>query len=136
MAGTPKPGRLSTLSLAGVAIGGIQDMTLDVQRAEIDTTDKDSAGWDEFITGQGSLSINGTANYEEDDAGQEDLIDAIIAGTTGSYVFRPWGTDVGQDEWTATGFPTSTQIDSPNKEQISFPFTIRLSGAPTRADQV
>jgi predicted secreted protein len=135
MAGTPKPGRLSTLSIGGVAIGGLQDATLDVQRAEIDTTDKDSAGWDEFIPGQGSLSINGTCVYEEDDAGQEDLIDAILAGTTASFVFRPWGASSGADQWTATGFPTSTQLDSPNKEALSFPFTIRLSGAPTRANQ-
>lgn len=133
--GTPKPGRITTLTMDGVAIGGAQDMTLDVQRAEIDTTDKDSAGWDEFITGQGSLSLNGTCNYEEDDQGQDDLLDAILNGTQHEFVMRPWGASDGADEWTMFGFPTSVQIDSPNKEQISFPFTIRLTMQPARANQ-
>lgn len=133
--GTPSAGYVSYLAIAGVEVGGLQDCTLDVNVATIDVTDKDSGGWDEFIAGQGSASISGTCVYEEDDAGQEDVIDAILAKTVASWVFRPLGTGAGQDEWTCNGFVTSVQISSPNKEALSFPFSVQLTGQPTRADQ-
>lgn len=138
MAGTPKPGRITDLSIDAVLIGGIQDATLEISRNAIDVTNKDDAGWDSFINGQGSASISGTCVYEEDDAGQEDLIDAILAGsdTLNVFVFRPWGASVGADMWTWNGMVTSANVDSPNKDALSFPITIQLSGAPTRADQV
>jgi hypothetical protein len=119
----------------GIRIGGLQDATLDLQQAEIDTTDKDSAGWDEFIPGQKSLTLNGTCVYEEDDLGQDAFIDAILNGTQHEFLLRPWGASAGADEWIMYGFPTSTQLDSPNKEALSLPFTIRLSQQPIRQNQ-
>lgn len=133
--GTPAAGRITTLSIAAVAVGGLQDVRLEVSMNPIDVTDKDSAGWDEFIGGQGSLTMSGTCVYEEDDPGQEDFIDAVIAKTSASYVFRPLGANTGDDEWTVNGFITSSTIDSPNKEALGFDFSIQLTGTPTRAGQ-
>ena len=147
MAGTPKPGRITelaietvvtipaTLPLAVTRIGGVQDCDLKISVTTIDVTDKDSDGWDEFLAGQGSASIDGTCVYEEDDLGQEKFIDAILAKTMPKFRFRPWGATPTADEWVVIGFPTSATISSPNKDALSFPFSIQISGKPTRSNQ-
>lgn len=140
--GTPKAGRLSKIDIETAVsggtytdLGGVQDATLSVNLADIDVTDKDSAGWDEAIPGQGSLQIQMTCNYEEDDSGQAKLITAIINKETRLFRFRPWGDTSGADQWVCYGFPTSEDIESPNKEALSFGVTIKLTGTPTQSDQ-
>lgn len=142
MPGTPQPGRISDLDLETTplggtytAIGGLQDMNLKVAKSEIEVTDKDSLGWDEFIVGQGNATIDGSCVYEEDDAGQALLITSIMAGDTRLVRFRMWGADSGKNEWICKGFITSTDLSSPNKEAQSFNFSIRLTGKPTKQAQ-
>ena len=144
MAGTPKPGRVTDLAietvigagpLAFTRIGGVQDCDLKISVTTIDVTDKDSNGWDEFLAGQGSASIDGTCVYEEDDVGQDLFVTVILAKTMPKFRFRPWGTLVTADEYVCLGFPTSATISSPNKDALSFPFSIQISGKPTKAVQ-
>jgi predicted secreted protein len=140
--GTPQAGRISDLDIETTvgggtytALGGLQDANLKVAKAEIDVSDKDSGGWDEFIPGQGSATIDGSLVYEEDDAGQALLITSILASDVRSVRFRMWGVDPGQDQWVCNGFITSADLSSPNKEALGFSFSIRLTGKPTKSTQ-
>lgn len=144
MSGTPQPGHVSELEVEDTVgggtfteIGGLQDMELAINRQPFDTTDKDSAGWDEFIAGQGNATISGTCVYEEDDDGQRLFVDYILSGEKPLFRFRPWGTDTSTpaDQWSCSGIATSTTISSPNKDALSFPFSVQLSGKPARVAQ-
>lgn len=142
MAGTPKPGRISTLEIEQspgsgtyTQIGGCQELKLAISQHDIDVTDKDSAGYEEGIPGNTGLVISGTMNYEEDDAGQIKFITCLLNKEVRSFRWRPWGTNVGHDQWICNGFPTSQEINSPNKEALSFPFSVKLTGTPTHSTQ-
>lgn len=121
------------------AIGGVQDARLVVNREEIEVTDHDSAGWKEYIAGNGDITLEVTANYEEGDAGQDLILDNIEVddGTLRHFRFRPKGTDIGvNEEWIdMAGFVTGSPISTPTGGANTFNFSIRVSGAPTRAVQ-
>jgi predicted secreted protein len=140
--GTPRAGRLSKIDIENAVssgvymdIGGVQDAKLKITVNAIETTDKDSAGWDEFIVGNGNATIDLTCVYEEDDTGQAELIEIILSKERRNFRFRPWGDVTSSDEWIWNGLPTSVEIDSPNKDALSFPVSIQLSGTPINQNQ-
>lgn len=140
--GAPRAGRVSDIDVETTvgggtytALAGVQDASLALAMTPIDVTDKDSNGVDEFIAGQSTYKLSGTMVYEEDDAGQAILITMAINKELRLFRFRPWGVSVGADQWVAYGVVTSLQIDSPNKEAISTPFEVQLSGTPTLSNQ-
>lgn len=140
--GTPVAGRVTDLEIETEAdsgtftmCGGLKDVRLSMSFGALDVTDKDSNGFDEFIAGQTNATITGTLNYEEDDPGQVKMITMAMGKEKRKFRFRPWGVSAGADQYVWSGIITSLEIDSPNKDPLSTPFTIQLSGAPTTSDQ-
>lgn len=137
--GTPKPGRVTLVAIETssgsgtyTAIAGVREATLTMTRNAIEVTDKDSAGSDEFIPGNHNYQLQLSGTYEEDDSGLGKLLDHIVTvGETRMWSFKP--IDGTSDRYRCSGFVVSTDINSPNKDDLTWNATIQLSGAPTVA---
>lgn len=134
-------GRLSTFELdpAGGssygAVGKITDSSLSLEADAIDVSNHDSGGHREFLIGfdQGTISLE--MNWDDADAGQEDLLDAWVNKTTFSARFR-LQVDSGAHEFTVgTVLVTGLDLDGPNEDQATMSVELQLSGTITRATQ-
>ena len=63
------------------AIGGQKGCTLTMEADTIDVSNKNDFGWASTIGGAKSLSVSCDGQFLTDDAGQQALMDAFVAGT-------------------------------------------------------
>ena len=63
------------------AIGGQKGCTLTMEAADIDVSNKNDFGWTSTIGGAKSWSVSSEGQFLTDDAGQQALMDAFVAGT-------------------------------------------------------
>ena len=64
-----------------VAIGGQKGCTLSMEADSIDVSNKNDYGWTSTIGGAKSWSVSCDGQFLTDDAGQQALMDAFVAGT-------------------------------------------------------
>lgn len=141
---TPIPGKLSSLEVSDdggttwTPVLGRVDMTLNLEKGEIDASHMDSKDWSDFLHGRKSASIDFSLRYIEDDAGQGLLIDNYFASQLAETLldvrFR-LRTGSGDREFTAKGFVTSLTITAADEAPSDMNGTLRISGAVTPADQ-
>ena len=63
------------------AIGGQKGCTLTIEADTIDVSNKNDFGWSSTIGGAKSWSVSCDGQFIADDAGQQSLFDAFVAGT-------------------------------------------------------
>jgi hypothetical protein len=115
-----------------IDIGGVTDSSLKGTKGKINTSDHDSADFEEYIQGRKDLSIDLTCNYDTADAGQTALITNWYAdGVTFLVRFSPAGSTAGSPQKQASGFVETLEEGDPNDAQATLTCTIQLSGTVT-----
>lgn len=114
----------------GNVIGHSKTHSIDMSDAGIDTTSKDSAGWETSIGGLKSVTLSGDGLVAFDDSYTvDDLTTLLIAGTIVSYQYT---TDTSGDKyWTGNGRIESISMNSANKEATTYTFSIKGTAALT-----
>ena len=124
-------GRLTVISIGGVALGKKTDASLTYNLSLIDTKNHDSSGFEEWLAGWKGVEISATMLWDDSDAGQEDVWDNITAGTSVAYDFTPQNS-AGLHEITGTAFITSAAWNGSNDNAHGLAVTMKGTGAPTR----
>ena len=143
MAG-PIPGKLSRLYVSTdggttwLRVGGRVDLTLNLNRGEIDASHMDSGSWSDYLPGRRDWSIDGTVRYIEDDPGQAALIDQAFAAEDEEALLKirfMLREDPGQTEFTGDVFVTSESISVSDEAPADMAITLRGTGPLTKAEQ-
>ena len=121
-------GRLQTFSWNSVAVNGIVDGGLNLERPEIDVTTHDTGDAREFIQGRLAGTIDLTLRWDEADSGQGGMQADFFTGTSRAIYFR-MGTGAGLHSFTGTGIVTSWSVKGPNDDASEVSATVRYSGA-------
>lgn len=115
-------------------IGEMKDVTISIQRDQIDVSSHSTAGWKENIAGLAQWSANASYIYVEGDVAQEVLYDAFINYAPLYFKFAPRGdaTQSGQNIWVGWGIVTSWDISGPNNDAVMSNVQIQGQGALDR----
>ena len=112
------------------------DLTINIANGEIDVRDDGSAGYNEALMGDQTVTISGSFNYmKESDAAtaQLALLDAARAQTASTAVEYAYELGAGKRKYTSTGFVTS--LSSVNGDPETMSFTVRVNAAVTAGTQ-
>lgn len=125
---------INTTGTTYAKIGGRLDGSFSISTATIDATNADSGGWDEFIEGNSSATLQFSCHYLSADAGQTALIAAKFDAATTATKFK-WCTEkgTGKDEYTADCIITSLEQSAEDASRLSC--TLQVTGKPTKAAQ-
>lgn len=105
-------------------VGGQKDATFDRGMATMDTTDKDSQGWEEHLPGRRNWSISFDAFLIEDDAGFLEVEDAFDNKEQRQFqVITPGHTYMGKASI------EGLSVTAPDGEAVSASFTLKGTGA-------
>ncbi len=130
-----RTGRIATLEVDDGGgfdpVGNITDSTFDETVNQLDATDRDSGGFDEQLLGHYHGTGTFTMHYNEADAGQESIRDAIEGKTTLIARVRTHGTEGGARQTTGTATFESKSGDKPLRDTSKMAVTFHMSGAPT-----
>jgi predicted secreted protein len=136
-----KQGRLSSLGVStdgGATYTALQaafDLSFNVEKSEIDTSDRGSGSWSDFIEGRKSATIDGSVNWDVSDGALMTLLDASFAdGTVLGFRFRV-DTVAGERQFVANGFVTKFAESSPGEDKSSVDISIRLTGTVVKSTQ-
>ena len=133
---TPIAGKVSSLTFNDEKVGGRVDMSLALERGEVDGSHMDSGGWSDFMKGRRSASISFSLRYIEDDPGQEALMDDYFGSSEIPVpVVFTQRTGVGLKEFECLGFVTSLDISSADESPQDITGNLRLTGPVTPVDQ-
>ena len=129
----------STPALGDVeVIGGSTSCTLNVNQETIDTTNKDSSGNKEFISGVNSWTIDCDAFFTDGTAGEtvqpETIHAAMVNGYKIAVDFRTTGGLSGAHKYQGYGFITSMSISASVAEWSTYSISIQGSGALTKSN--
>ena len=116
------------LQVEGSTIGHTTSCTLTISHDLPEATTKDSAGWQEVISGvrSGEISFEGLVDYS-DNANAIELADYIINRTIVTCVF---GTAASGDAiYTAEGYISSVEQSAEMEGPVSYSGSITLTGA-------
>lgn len=141
---TPIPGKLSKLSVSTdggttwLPVLGRVDMTLNLNKGEIDGSHMDSDDWSNFLQGRKDASIDFTLRYLPGDEGQEALIDNYFASqleeTELDVRFRRREV-AGEPEFTAKAYVSSLSMAAADEAPQDITGTLRINGAVTKSEQ-
>jgi len=113
--------------LSGVAITLNNSVSLSVNTSEVECTNKDSAGWKEFLPGTRDWSMSGSSYVDGDSAqGVEEAITAWEAGTSVVANFAKENTTDGDP--TLYGDAYFTNIEQTGELDGAAEWTFTLSG--------
>lgn len=113
-------------------IGGITEASLKGTKGKINTSDHDSADFEEYIQGRKDLSIDLTCNYDTANAAQMALVTNWYADGVNFLIrFSPAGTAAGTPMKQASGFVETLEEGDPNDAQATLTATIQLTGSVT-----
>ena len=107
------------------------DITVDM----IDVTNKDSAGWKEFITGEKGYTMSIEGIFEEDGSvgagalSWKDVITDLTAGTSVTIVMT--SNVSGDIKLSGAAFFSNLNLSAPNNDKATFTATIQETGALT-----
>lgn len=140
----PIPGKLSRLYVSTdggttwLRVGGRVDLTLNINRGEIDASHMDSGSWSDFLPGRRDWSLDGTVRYIEEDEGQQALIDQAFAAEDEEALLKVrfmLREDPGQTEFVGDVFVTSESISVSDEAPADMAITLRGTGPLTKAEQ-
>ncbi len=141
----PIAGKLSKLDVSiddgttWLPVLGRVDMSLNLNKGEIDASHMDSDDWSNFLQGRKDASIDFSLRYLPGDEGQEALITHYFASqqaeTELDVRFRMQEL-AGDPEFTAKAFITSLTISAADEAPQDMNGSLRINGAVKQADQV
>jgi len=121
------------LYIDGNIVGSLQSVSISINNEIIDTTTKDSGGFEEHIAGGGLRGAEISFNGLEDPTNTVD-IEALyteISARTG-FAFRISTTDTAKYQWTGNGTLTSLEQEYPTEDAVTYSGTIKVNGTLTR----
>lgn len=127
------PGRLAKLSVSDDGgttyknVGGVVDVTLNVNVDELETTTHDSAGAREYIPNHHDVTMDISARWLELDPGQEILLQATFAKTSVLFKFSMQSAS-GRKLFTGRCFATTNSPSGPLDDTGSLDLSLRASG--------
>ena len=95
----------------------------------IETTDKDSAGWKTFISGDKSWTASGSANL--DWSASENASEAFANFVAGTAVAIDVGSSGDSKFYSGSGLLTSFSLEGPRNGLATFSFEVQGTGALT-----
>lgn len=105
----------------------------DVTKDMIDVTNKDSAGWKEFIVGEGGWTMNIDGMFEEDGGVSQiswkDIYTDLAAGTAITAVMT--STVSGDIKLSGSAFFSNLTLSAPNNDVTTFTASLQGTGALT-----
>jgi len=108
--------------------------SLNINNNVIDASDKDSGGWRQLIDGQRDWDVSMTANYDQEQAKQMGLIDAILNVTTSTERTIGIGLDdaVGDILFQGQALVASTPISGDNEALVTIDYDFQGTGELTK----
>lgn len=127
-------GRFQTFTWNALAVNGLVDGALNLERPRLDSTCHDDGDARSSIQGrlEGTVEVNGF--YNEADSGQSGMQADHVTGTERAIVFR-MKTGSTLHEFTGTGQIESWSINGPNDAPGEFNASVRFNGAVVEAVQ-
>lgn len=118
----------------GTVIAEIDKVSLEIDRNMIDVTTKDSNHWKEVLPGlkNAKLSVDGMIDFAASGFAQDDIITALMDGTSIAFVVTDSGNTSGNQRYTATGYINKTNLDFPNEAAAKFTMEATITGAVTQ----
>jgi len=119
---------------ATIAIDNLLDLKLEINNKLIDVTDKDSAGWEEFLGGLKGGSFSASANVDFGDSGvtPDEVFTALVAGNAVAFELT---TAVASDKrYTFNGLYDKWDIGGGVEDKITYNFSGRITGVVTQAN--
>jgi len=105
----------------------------DVTKDMIDVTNKDSAGWKEFIVGEGGWTMNIDGMFEEDGGvasiSWKDIYTDLAAGTSITAVMTSQVS--GDIKLSGSAFFSNLTLSAPNNDVTTFTASLQGTGALT-----
>mgnify|MGYP001147865711 CR=1 FL=1 len=116
------------LKVEDTTVGHTTSCTLTISHDLPEATTKDSAGWQEVISGvrSGEISFEGLVDYS-DTANAIELADYIINRTQITAVFGT--TESGDSIYTAEGYISSIEQSAEMESPVSYSGSITITGA-------
>ena len=135
----PQEGRLGTAEISTdgntyTAIGGASSINWDPSMKDLDTTDNDSGVFEESIPGRMSAKCDVDTNFEQGDAGQAAVATAFYARAKRYWRFRPT-VGSGLVEYKGQGYLTGAPVNVPGEKQVTFKFSVKMTGTFTATAQ-
>lgn len=139
------PGRLATLyinALEGTLgplteVGGIVDITMNLNVDELECTSHDSNGAREYIPNHHDVTLDVSCRWNEADTAQGYMLDAVFAKTSFDFVFRMKDDHTTPlKEFKGTAFATTFSPSGPLDDTGSLDVTLRCSGVIVDDQQV
>jgi hypothetical protein len=133
MASTSIPGRFAKLRLSADGgttyenLGGIIDLTLNINVDELETTTHDSNGVRSFIPNHSDFTLEASGRWEDGDPGQGMALDAIDAKQTLQFIFT-METRHGAKQWEGSCFGTNASPAGPLDDTAGMDLSFRCSG--------
>lgn len=127
-------GRLQSFQWNAVAVNGIVDGSLNMERPEIDTTTHDTGDAREGLSGRLTGTVDLTLKWDEADSAQSSMQTDFVAGTARAIKFR-MQTLAGAHSFDATGAITSWAPSGPNDDASEVAVSIQLRNAITEPTQ-
>lgn len=122
-----------TLTKIANATSNSFDITSDM----IDVTNKDSAGWKEFITGEKGYTMSIDGIFEENvsiGSGRESWQDLLLNLTNGTLVTIVMTSNVTDDiKLTGSAYFSNLNLTAPNNDKATFTATLQGTGELTVA---
>ena len=133
---SPIAGSVSKLKFNDKLVGGRVDMSLALERGEIDGSHMDSGGWSDFAKGRRSASISFSLRYIEGDEGQKELMDDYFGSSEVPVplVFTQ-RVGTGLKEFECQGFVTSLDVSAADEAVQDMNGNIRLTGPVIPVEQ-
>lgn len=123
------------LLVGGVAIDNLQDVSIEINNKLIDVTTKDSAGWEEYLTGGGlkgaSFSISGLVDFSDTNYTPDEIFTALVAGS--QLALEATDAVTGGKEYTFTGMFEKYSVDGGVEDVIKFSASGKATGVVTQA---
>lgn len=127
-------GQYYSLSYKGTALGEITNISLSIDGNQINVSSFDSGEFEEFISGRKNWTISFTCRMDQEDTdGQLTVLDDLLAGNNGEFVFGPSTTTTGDLTFTGDGNPSNITIDAPDEDTIEISGEIQGTGTLTKA---
>lgn len=126
-------GTLVLLSLAGDVLAHVDNADWSSSLSLADVTDKDSAGYREYLQNAGileaSISVSGFADFVATTGNAKELADALVARGNIAFIFGP--TAAGSVQFAGNCLFDSHDLGAPNEEGATFSGSASVNGAWT-----
>jgi hypothetical protein len=123
-------GTLVLFDIDGNTLAHVDNATWNSSLSLAQATDKDSAGYMQYLESAGmmeaSIDVNGNADFVAADGNAKELADALVARTNLSFVFGPSAS--GSLNFSGNCLLSDNGFEAPNEETSTFTATFNVNG--------